>query len=141
VRHLGRRSQALLVLAGLWLLMGIVVAVTEHEIDLGDAIAYEAIPIPVRVALWVGTALLAFVVSMRLRWQDWGWMGLALMPAERAISHAWSLGHGLIPGEPPGTTWAGFTSTLLWLGITHLVLILAGWNEDTPTDEAGTWSG
>jgi len=117
--------------------MGTVVATTGHPHAPGDAILYEALPVRVRVGLWVTSGTLALAASCRVRLQDYGWMGLALMPAERAISHAWSLGHGLIPGEPPGTTWAGFTSTLLWLGITHLVLILAGWNEDTPTDEVG----
>ena len=126
-----RRVRALRVLAGLWLLMGIVVAVTEVDRVLGDAIAYEAIPIPVRVALWVGTALIAFVASMRLRWQDWGWWALTLLPAERAISHAWSVIQSLIPGDPPGTTAEGIASLLLWTGITHLILILAGWDEDT----------
>lgn len=132
-----RRVRVLRVLAGLWLLMGTVVATTGHSIDPGDAILYEALPLWVRVGLWVTSGAVAFAASCRVRLQDYGWMGLALMPAERAISHAWSLSHGLIPGEPPGTTWAGFASTLLWLGITHLLLILAGWNEDTPTEGAG----
>jgi len=135
-----RRVRVLRVLAGLWLLMGVVVAVTEHAIDLGDvvrgcAVAYEAIPIPVRVALWVGTALVAFVASMRLRWQDWGWWALTILPAERALSHAWSVLHSLIPGEPPGTTAEGVASLLLWTGITHLILILAGWDEDTVRED------
>lgn len=130
-----RRVRVLRVLAGQWLLMGIVVAVTEREIDHGDAIAYEAIPIPVRVAMWVGTALLAFVASMRPRWQDWGWWALTILPAERAISHAWSVLHSLIPGEPPGTTAEGVFSLLLWVGITHLILILAGWDEDTVRED------
>ncbi len=129
-----RRVRVLRVLAGLWLLMGIVVAVTEHAINPADAIAYEAIPIPVRVAGWVGPALVAFVASLRLRWQDWGWLALTLMPAERAISHAWSVLQSLIPGEPPGTR-EGVFSLLLWVGITHLILILAGWDEDTVRED------
>lgn len=132
--HLGRRALALRVLAGLWLLMAVIVATTGHAIDPGQAILHEALPIPVRIGLWVTTGLVALAGSYRRSWQDAGWMVLAAMPAERAISHAWSLGHGLIPGEPPGTTWAGAASLLLWAGITHLVLILAGWDEDTATD-------
>ena len=140
-----RRVRVLRTLAGLWMLMGVVVAVTEQAAtqplsltlcSVAPLLAYEAVPIPVRVALWVGTALLAFVASMRLRWQDYGWLALTIMPAERALSHLWSLGHGLIPGEPPGTTWAGIASALLWAGITHLVLIMAGWDEDTPNEGA-----
>ena len=132
--HLGRRARTLRTLALLWLLMAVIVATTGHDIDPGDAILYEIVlPVPVRVAMWAIPAIVALTASYRRSWQDAGWMVLAVMPAERAISHAWSLGHGLIPGEPPGTTWAGAASLLLWAGITHLVLILAGWDEDTAT--------
>lgn len=131
--HLGRRARALRTIALLWLLMAVIVATTGHDIDPGDAILHEALPIPVRIGLWVTTGLVALTASYRRSWQDAGWMVLAVMPAERAISHAWSLGHGLIPGDPPGTTWEGAASLLMWAGITHLVLILAGWDEDTPT--------
>ena len=134
-RRVGRRSLILATLGGLWLLMAAIVATTGHDIDPGDAILYEIpLPVPVRVAMWGIPAIVALAASYRHRWQDAGWMVLAVMPAERAISHAWSLGHGLIPGEPPGTTWAGAASLLLWAGIAHLVLILAGWDEDTATD-------
>ena len=129
-----RRARVLRILAALWLLMGVVVAVSDSAIDPGDAILYEVLPVPVRVAMWGIPAIVALTASYRHRWQDAGWMTLAIMPAERAISHGWSLAHGLIPGEPPGTTWEGAASLLLWAGITHLVLILAGWDEDTPTE-------
>lgn len=132
--RMSRRSLVLRDLALLWLLMGSVVATTGHSIDPGDAILYEAIPVPIRVALWIGCGLIALAASCRVRWQDRGWMALAVMPAERCISHVWSLAHSLIPGEPPGTTWEGIAFTFLWAGITHLVLILAGWDEDTPTE-------
>lgn len=130
----GRRSLALRVLGLLWLLMGAVVATSRQAIDPAHAILYEALPIWARFALWTSTGLIALAASLRIRWQDVGWMALAAMPAERAISHAWSLARGLIPGEPPGTTWEGAASLLLWVGITHLVLILAGWDEDTHMD-------
>lgn len=133
-RRVGRRALVLRVLAGLWLLMAAIVATTGHDIDPGDAILYEVLPVPVRVAMWGIPAIVALTTSYRHRWQDVGWMVLAVMPAERAISHAWSLVHGLIPGEPPGTTWEGAASLLLWAGVTHLVLILAGWDEDTPAE-------
>lgn len=126
----GRRSLALRVLGLLWLLMGAVVATSRQAIDPADAILYEALPIWARFALWTSTGLIALAASLRIRWQDVGWMALAVMPAERAISHGWSLAHGLIPGHPPGMTWAALESILLWAGIARLILLLAGWDED-----------
>lgn len=130
-----RRARVLRILASLWLLIGVVVAVSDSAIDPGDAIAYEALPIWLRTAMWVSTALVALAASYRIRWQDWGWWALATMPAERALSHAWSVLHSMIPGDPPGTTAEGVASLLLWVGITHLVLTLAGWDEDTTVAE------
>ena len=140
-----RRARVLRILASLWLLMGVVVAVSDSAIDPGDAIAYEALPIWLRTAMWVSTALVALAASYRIRWQDWGWWALAIMPAERALSHAWSVLHSLshawsvlhslIPSHPPGTTAEGVASLLLWVGITHLVLTLAGWDEDTVRED------
>lgn len=132
--RLGRRGTALRLLAPLWLLMGSIVAATGHDIDPCDAIWYESLPAALASALWTSTGLVALAAAYRVTWQNAGWWALALMPAERALSHAYSLAHGLIPGEPPGTTWAGAASMLLWAGIVHLVILLAGWDEDTCTE-------
>ena len=137
--RIGRRPSALINFGLLWLLMGFAVyagapsaLILEHE-----AVLYEKIPVTIRAALWVFTGLLALGAAYRLRWQNKGWMALTIMPAERAISHLWSFAQSVVPGDPPGTRIEGLTLFFLWALTLRILLLVAGWDEDTVTTREG----
>ena len=136
-RSFGRRGLSLLVLGAIWVVMGVVVAAQEREIDPADAILYEAIPIEIRAGLWIGTGLVALFAAFCPHRQVAGWWALMILPAERAISHLWSFAQSVVPGEPPGTRFEGLALFLLWALIIRVLLLVAGWDEDTVTTREG----
>lgn len=137
--RIGRRPSALINFGLLWLLMGFAVyaGAPSNPIVEGEAVLYEKIPVAIRAALWMGTGLLAVGAAYRLRWQNRGWMALTVMPAERALSHLWSFVQGVVPGDPPGTRLEGLALFLLWVLILRVLLLVAGWDEDTVTTRGG----
>ena len=137
--RIGRRPSALINFGLLWLLMGFAVyaGASSTLILEGEAVLYEKIPVPIRVALWTSTGLLAVGAAYRLRWQNKGWMALTIMPAERAISHLWSFIQSVVPGDPPGARFEGLALFLLWVLILRILLLVAGWDEDTVTTRGG----
>ena len=137
--RIGRRPSALINFGLLSLLMGFAVyaGAPSALIIEGEAVLYEKIPVSIRVALWVSSGLLAVVAAYRLRWQNKGWMALTIMPAERAISHFWSFAQSVVPGDPPGTRLEGLALFFLWALIIRILLLVAGWDEDTVTTREG----
>lgn len=129
-RRIGRRGIILILGGLLCLLAAAQVAVSGDSIDPADAIAYEYIPIPVRVSLWltVGVAAIASAVGPKNR-QGIGYAALCFMPAERIGGMAWSVTQWLDPGYPSGTI-AALGSIAAWAIVLGLVFTIAGWDED-----------
>ena len=126
----GRRSGALITIGGLFVLMGMIVLTEKSPINLGETILYEPFPLWLRVSGWVASGLVAVLCAFRVRWQDWGYRALFLMPAERLFSHSWAGWHSVWPGGLPGQGWAALWAVCLWAGIVWHLYRLAGWSED-----------
>lgn len=100
--------------------------------DPGRAILYEAWPATLRASLWVTTGVIVLALAPT-RLHRWGWLVACLMPAQRVVSHAYSLAHLAIPGYPPGA-FSSAPALLYWLAIINMCLLLAGW-PDQPHEE------
>lgn len=129
LRHLGYRGMALILLGCNWALIGAQLAAeTAPKIDPDAAILDELIPMPVRVWLWVGFGAVVITCGLVNRLQGIGFALALVMPATRAVSHAWSWQAHVVPGEPGGApdAWA---LSLRWLVIVALVLLMSRWRE------------
>ena len=100
--------------------------------DPARAVLYEAIPVPVRVGLWFGSALVIFVCAANSRWSPIGWGAAMFMPLERLVSHFWSGMMFLIPGYPSGMIASG-SYLLSWLALAALIRLIASWPEPEAT--------
>ena len=98
------RNRAVLSLLGLMSMArgGIVHADRIDDADIpARAVLYEVWPVDLRVWLWLALGLTAVILAWT-PWRRYGWIAVVVMPAQRLLSHAWSLWHYLAPGWPPG---------------------------------------
>ena len=112
----------------LWVALGHVgmaawVSDPRLTLDPGRAILFEAMPIPVRVALWASAALAVTIGALWPRMETAAYVVAVVMPLERAAGHAWSWAHHLIPGGPPGDR-LGWGPALLWLSVAALIILV-----------------
>jgi len=127
--HLGRRGAVLLILGVIWFFIGISTitdpyAGGSHTLGL----FHQALPSWLRGTLWIGTALLAMSSAWRVagRRDDWGYMGLILMPIVWAMSYLWAWLSYLFVGKGDPAGWLGF---VVWGTVTILVYTISGWPE------------
>ena len=93
-------------------------------LDPDRAILFEGWPIEVRTGLWVASALIVALGALRPRLETVAFAVAVMMPIERAVGHAWSWGHHIIPGTPPGDP-LGWGPALLWLSVAALTTQVA----------------
>jgi len=126
---LGRRGAVLIILGIIWAFIGIS-TITDPYAGAGrnQGLFHEALPVWLRATLWIGTALLALSSAWRVagRRDDWGYMGLILMPTVRAMSYLWAWLIDLFGGQGDPTGWLGF---IVWGTVTILVYTISGWPE------------
>ena len=124
--RLGRRGLSLVVFALTFSLTGLraILAPTEDE---GRFILYSFLPVPLRVALWLVPAALAFWAAFRGVGRDAvGFAALMVPSSVVALSYAWSF----VCYLAGLTDWAlGWTGAGRWLLVLSLVLIISGWKE------------
>ena len=128
--RLGTRGVALALLGLMWIGRGLVVIHDSGIPNPDEAILHLLLPVPWRVGLWVGTGAAALATCWSSRAQIAGWGLILIMPVERAVSHLWSLAMWIVPGRPGGTPWA-IAYSLWWVANTALLLVMAGWQEDS----------
>ena len=112
----------------LWIALGHVgmaawVSDPRLNLDPGRAILFEAMPIPVRVALWASAALTVAAGALWPRWESVAFGAAMVMPIERAAGHLWSWAHHLLPGAPPGDP-LGWGPALVWLSVAALIALV-----------------
>lgn len=129
--RLGRRGTAALASALMLFGIGWVVAYEPSEWVRDEALPHMLIPLSIRVGLWWGTALIAAVLSFSRRWQWLAWPVIVIMPAERALSNAWSALMYLLPGGLGGSV-RSLGEVIVYGAAATLALCLAGWLEDDP---------
>ncbi len=113
--------------------------IRSSDINPGDAILFELLPVPIRAVAWSTLGLIAISSAPLRRYQKLGWVAAMIMPAERSIGHAWSAIMYYIPGYPPGLVHAP-AEFLVWVSLSGVVLITAGWPEPdkfTPVPTGG----
>ena len=92
-------------------------------LDPDRAILFEAMPIPVRVALWASAALTVAIGALCPRWESVAFGAAMIMPIERAAGHLWSWVHHLLPGAPPGDP-LGWGLALVWACTAALIALV-----------------
>lgn len=132
--HLGTRRTVMLVIGLSCVFRGLTLLHDTGTQFSGQSIIYLDIPLPVRIAGWVGTGLAAVGGAFFARASnEWlGWTALWIMPAERVFGYLWAFFDWLLPfggaGSPYGIFYAG-----QWLCAVTLLAVVATWREDTPS--------
>jgi len=126
--NLGRRGAVLLILGVIWFFIGISTITDPYASGRNLSLFHESLPSWLRATLWIGTALLALSSAWRAagRRDDWGYMGLILMPTVRAMSFLWAWLVDLFDGKGDATGWLG---AIVWGTVTILVYTISGWPE------------
>ena len=131
---MARRRHALIMIGVLHAGMGINLLTRTGGAapDPALAILHELLlPVPLRVALWCIIAAAAIITGSTGRGERLGWPLAILMPAERAVSYAWSGLMWVIPGWPPGAV-GSWAASLHWLVIGLLIWLIASWPVTPP---------
>lgn len=94
---------------------------------------HQMLPLPLRAALWMGSAAIAIFVGLKGRGGDdsWGHMALWVMPAERLLSFggAWLLYviSAISPIDDNIGYANGWYAALIWLFIVVMLRLVAAW--------------
>lgn len=112
-RYVGVRAEGMVLVAAIWCLIGLQVVLEPPPNPPPPAVLYYMLPSPVRIALWVGSGMIALALSMSVRWSSWGLAALTVAPLERAFSWLWSWVMYLIPEAPAGDP-RGWFNGLIW---------------------------
>lgn len=130
VRKIGRRGLFLVLLAVLWCTTAFNVYITAPDIVISDALIYQQLPVPMRIAAWVASAaFMAFAALRRSRWQPAGFAVAAIMPVERVIGGLWSAFASVAPGGADGNL-QSIVPAMTWAVIVGIIWLVAGWDED-----------
>lgn len=130
-RHLGRRGKVLLALGVAWMLQGYAIAedAVLQPVDT-NGLFHLALPVPLRVSLWVGCGALACLAAwyQAPRYQAIGFAALVLMPFERCLSYAGGWVIYLILGAESGYE-QGWSSAATWGAVVAVIMVVADWPE------------
>jgi len=126
---LGRRGLVLLMFGLVWVGQGF--AVRQQPYSIGDhpVLAFEYVPVAVRVALWLVSGLFAVYVALTgsPERDRHGYTVLVVLPIERSLSYAFGWVEYMLPTE--GGYAGGLRGALTWLGVTVAIMVIAGWPE------------
>ncbi len=129
------RARALALIGVMAIIQGLLV----HSTPLSDpdyAIAYELIPIPVRMAAWITTGVLAVAFAWHPgRLQAIATGAALIMPAERAGSFLYSFVMWVVPGVPGGSL-ASLGHFVMWGCWTGIIVVLGMWHDPAPEEMA-----
>lgn len=105
--------------------MGVTILLGPHEPHVPDyAILFELLPYWARETAWFGFAAAATAMSYT-RYYKISWVLLSVMPAQRAVGHAWSALMWIIPGAPGGLA-SSFGNLVVWTSLLLLIWYMAG---------------
>ena len=112
----------------MWVLIGATTVV--RPVTPGAELIHERVPVPLRVALWATTGLIAMTFAWLRRpgVDAWGYAALVVMPIERAASFSYGFLLYIIPGLPLGYA-PGIVGALTWGSVVIVLLIISGWAE------------
>lgn len=121
-RHIGVRAEGMILAAGIWMLIGLGVAVGVAP-DGSGAAFHTTLPIPVRVGLWCGAALIAVITAPLERWSNLGLALLTVAPFIRFCSYLWAWVIDVVPGPPPGDPRGWYSALFYGLMLAFVVLL------------------
>lgn len=132
--RLGRRGASLLILAGVYLLIGASILIADPEPDSSEVVIYQMLPAPARAGIWWAAAGgAAWAATRRGPGRDGAGFVVVMVPLLiRALSHLWSSASWLlswIGQEPQIGTPHGWMTAAVWLGFAGLIVVISGWAE------------
>ena len=123
--HLEERGRALLMLAVVWVMIGLAV-MFRPDPDIAHRLPIEYAPHWIRAAIWWIPAGIAVVTAWWPVGKDkWGYVALVIPVAFRGISYTIAFALGVLTGNAYG--WSGYLlETIVWAFVMGLVVHLAG---------------
>lgn len=133
-RRLSRRGAVLALLGIVFIVIGASTP-TAAQPPRESALFHAVLPPWLRAAAWLGTGVVALVFApIRRPGADrFGFTALVVMPVLNTASYfvAWIL--YLLPLEPGVIgTGRGWSAAAVWMAVTGLVIVCAGWPDPTP---------
>jgi len=122
--YVGVRAEGMLLLALLWILIGIQALIEQPPNPLPPSVLHYMLPAWFRFALWVIPAAIAAGMSLSIPWSSVGLGLLTIAPLQRCASWLWSWLMSVFPGAPPGQP-TGWYSALVWLCVTLVPIYLS----------------
>jgi hypothetical protein len=124
----GKRGQALLILAMIWMGLGSQLFTDPVKFNPEHFQGYELIPIPVRFILWYLFAAVAIAAALQRKWPDgFGWAA-ALFPAVivflSSSGSALAFIFGLTDYE------GGVSRVFIYGGYAALILLISSWTNE-----------
>lgn len=136
--RLGRRGASLLLMAGIWIAVGvsILLGITDDGSVANQRMIHELVPHQVRGLLWVGAGVIAVFSSLN-RGSDWvGFTALLIPPLFRMVSYCWAMFSYWVSGGEAGYehAWLYAIFYALFVGLVYLT---GGWPEPIRIPEPG----
>ena len=131
-RRLGVHGYGLLLIAGIWLLVGLRIVV--EPVPLPPGTWHGILPESVRIALWWSAALLCLGAAIDRNGprRDGFALAVAVVPPTIALtSYLWSWIVSLLPGEPHGYPF-GWYAASLYLALVGIVWLVAAIPDEPP---------
>ena len=128
--HLGVHGVGLLIIAAIWVLVGLGLVLTPSQTP-PDATWHGAIPTEIRLALWWGSALVCIgaAIDTRRPRRDGFALALAVIPPMiRLTSYAWAWVVSFLPGE--GGYGLGWYAASIYLALVAIVWLVAAIPDD-----------
>lgn len=132
MRPLGKRASILLLLAGVFFLIG-VKALFDPQDDESRFFIYTMIPSWGRAVLWCGSATIAIFAALKPGTKDgFGFVALSIPATIISFSYLFSTVGFFFGVTDYGLGWANSLSWLLTLGVIYIV---SSWREDPAVQE------
>ena len=132
-RHLGAHGSGLLLIAAIWLLIGL--RLVLDPVALPPSTWHGMIPDPIRLALWWSAALLCIgaAVDRDGPRRDGFALSVAVVPPMIALtSYLWAWVVSLVPGEPIGYP-HGWYAASLYAALVGIVWLVAAIPDESET--------
>ena len=121
-KKLGRQGCILILVAFIWVTIGISLLDPGYTVRSGDSVFTDLINPPIRGVLWLLTGLIAGACAFVRKPKPWAVGLIIFMPLIAGVSYFWSFLMYVIPGIPEGLR-NGLYASVFYLAMTALVFI------------------